>query len=109
MFNDRFAKRFPFVAADLSRVYACGLIVKVAARDPETASELEAEARGWLQKHGIPGRVERVTKTDPQSLRDAVRESDAGLLVLDPRGPLTAKLDLESLLEQQEVPVLLLR
>lgn len=97
------------IAADLSRVYACGLIVKVAARDPESAAELEAEARGWLQKHGIPGRIERATGTDPQALRDIVRESNAGLLVLDPRGPLTAQLDLESLLEQQEVPVLLLR
>ncbi|MDJ0942327.1 MAG: universal stress protein [Kiloniellales bacterium] len=97
------------LTAQLARVFACSLIVGVLADTPERAAALEGEAATWLREAGLRGRVERLDAAEAAAIHDLVQRRDAGLLVVDQRGPLASKLDLEGLLETQEVPVLLLR
>ena len=97
------------LTAELSRVFACSLIVGVLAETPERAAALEAEAETWLRESGLRGRVERLDRAEAAAIHDLVRRRDAGLLVVDQRGPLASKLNLEGLLETQDVPVLVLR
>ena len=97
------------LTAELSRVFACSLIVGVLAETPERAAALEAEAGAWLRETGLRGRVERVEAPEAAAIHDLVQQQDAGLLVVDQRGPLASKLNLEGLLETQDVPVLVLR
>ncbi len=97
------------LTAELARVFACALIVGVLAETPERAAALEDEAKTWLQQAGLRGQVERLDAAEAAAIHDLVQRRDAGLLVVDQRGPLASKLDLEALLESQEVPVLLLR
>ncbi len=97
------------LTADLARVFACSLIVGILAETPERAATLQAEAEAWLRESGLPGRVERLATAEPGAIHELVQRQDAGLLVVDQRGPLAAKLNLENLLEAQEVPVLVLR
>ena len=97
------------LTAELSRVFACSLIVGVLAETPERAAALEAEAETWLRESGLSGRVERLDTGEAAAIHDLVRRRDAGLLVVDQRGPLASKLNLEGLLETQDVPVLVLR
>ena len=97
------------LTAQLSRVFACSLIVAILAETPERAAALEEEATTWLREAGLHGQVERLDAAEAVAIHDLVQRRDAGLLVVDQRGPLAARLDLEGLLEAQEVPVLLLR
>ncbi len=97
------------LTAELSRVFACSLIVGVLAETPERAAALEAEAETWLRESGLRGRVERLDTAEAAAIHDLVKRRDAGLLVVDQRGPLASKLNLEGLLETQDVPVLVLR
>ena len=97
------------LTAKLSRVFACSLIVGVLAETPERAAALEAEAGAWLRETGLRGRVERLEAPEAAAIHDLVQQQDAGLLVVDQRGPLASKLNLEGLLETQDVPVLVLR
>ncbi len=97
------------LTAELSRVFACSLIVGILAETPEHADALENEAKAWLQQAGLRGQVERLDANEAAAIHDLVQRRDAGLLVVDQRGQLASKLDLEGLLESQEVPVLLLR
>lgn len=97
------------LTAELSRVFACSLIVGVLAETPERAAALEAEAETWLRESGLRGRVERLDRAEADAIHDLIKRRDAGLLVVDQRGPLASKLNLEGLLETQDVPVLVLR
>ncbi len=97
------------LTAQLSRVFACSLIVGVLAETPERAAALEAEAKTWLRESGLRGQVERLDTAEAAAIHDLVQRQDAGLLVVDQRGPLASKLNLEGLLEAQDVPVLVLR
>ena len=74
----------------------------------ERAATLQAEAEAWLRDSGLRGRVELLA-AEADAIHELVQRQDAGLLVVDRRGPLAAKLNLEGLLEAQEVPVLVLR
>ncbi|MDJ0980686.1 MAG: universal stress protein [Kiloniellales bacterium] len=97
------------LAAELARVFACSLIVGVLAETPERATALQTEAETWLREAGLSGRVEGLTGAGADAIHELVQRLDAGLLMIDQRGPLASKLNLEGLLETQEVPVLVLR
>lgn len=97
------------LAAALSGIYSCRLLIQILESDDAAAGKLAARAKAWLEERGLPGQISRLESSDAMALRQAVLQADCGLLLLDRQGPQVSQLDLDLLLEDQDTPVLLLR
>ncbi len=97
------------LASELAHIFAARLEVCAIASDDEAAAKCVQKARNWLVEHRAGGQLHSLSRPDASAIKALVDDRRAGLLVIDARGPMVAKLDLSGLLEKLELPVLVLR
>lgn len=83
--------------------------VVIVASDESVAERLEREAEEILQAQGITAEVRRVSGSNRETIRAAIRAVGAGLVVLPIDGTIATREEVVDLLGDLDVPVLLVR
>jgi nucleotide-binding universal stress UspA family protein len=85
------------------------LTVLILADGADAAHRLQKQAAGWLQERGVEVRYRLLTKLSVPRLAHIVQLEGGGTLVLPARSPLLQDEALLTLLDEIEIPVLLVR
>jgi len=85
------------------------LTVLILADGADAAHRLQKQAAGWLQERGVEVRYHLLTKLSVPRLAHIVQLEGGGTLVLPARSPLLQDEALLTLLDEIEIPVLLVR
>lgn len=96
-------------AGKLAKIFGRPLAILAVGGDQEEARRVGASCQEWSRSRGVAAEITALAADEEKDPVSALRSKGAGLFVIDRRGPWTDRLNLESLLEQLDCPVLLLR
>lgn len=85
------------------------LIVVAAGADAAQATARADRAFGWMQETGVRGSIRKLVLGSPEAMCAALRREYPGVLLLDRRGDVAAKLPLERLAREAACSVLVLK
>jgi hypothetical protein len=103
------AERSLMVGHTLAHAEARALRIVALGEAETVVAERAAAAAAWLERLGRRGTVQGLISTEPAEVRAALRGLSPGAVVLDCRGTVAPRLELEALADELGCSVLALR